>query len=116
MVKRPSAYPYSPYALRLSFSLSVWFVLWLTFADWQRMSTFLAHMCFPRFPSTYFHYNLLLFAAVDICLRNAAGNNSNSSRRHESDCFSDYAEAQLKLIELSFSRNEKGEKHLKFFG
>lgn len=114
MVKRPSAYPYSPYALRFSFSLSVWFVLWLTFADWQRMSTFLAHMCFPRFPSTYFHYNLLLFAAVDICLRNAAGN-SNSSRRHEYDCFSDYAEAQLKLIELTFSRNEKGEKHLKFF-
>lgn len=65
MVKIPLPIPTLPTpCVSLSLSLSVWFVLWLTFADWQRMSTFLAHMCFPRFPSTYFHYNLLLFALL----------------------------------------------------
>lgn len=78
---------------------SLWFVLWLTFADWQRMSTFLAHT--HTYTHVYRDYSFLLLIFIIIWSLFLL---IFAYVMQQADCFSDYdAEAQLKLIELTFS-------------
>lgn len=113
------AYPYSPYSLRLSFCFHLLLTLALC-GLFCGLLSLIGSVC-PLFSHIcVFHvFLLLIFIIICSCLlllifayvmQQATA--SNSSRRYEADCFSDYAEAQLKLIELTFSLNEKGEKTL----